>query len=90
MENAEVGTEPGRRGVLVGGGDSGDDLDRLHDTEAEGCECWGHMEEPWPGIRWWKKRNQACTQEGELHQVCNVDVEGWHKGQASRHAECIK
>lgn len=58
-ENAEVGTEPGRRGALVGGGDGGDDLDRLCDAEAEGREHWEHAEEPRPGIGWRKKHDQS-------------------------------
>ena len=80
----------GRRGALVGGGDSGDGLDRLRDAEAEGRERWGRAEEPRPGIRWRKKRDQACAQEGELRQVRDVDVEGRREGQAGRHAERIE
>jgi hypothetical protein len=90
VENAEVGTEPGRRGALIGGGDSGDGLDRLRDAEAEGRERWGRVEEPRPGIRWRKKRDQACAQEGELRQVRDVDVEGRREGQAGGHAERIE
>ncbi len=58
MENAEVGTEPGWCGTLVGGGSGGNDLDWLHDAEAEGHERWGRAEEPWPGIGWQKKHDQ--------------------------------
>ena len=90
MENAEVGTEPGQRGALVGGGDSSDDLDQLRDAEAEGHECWGCVEELWPGIRWRKKRDQACTQEGELRQARDVDAEGRCEGQAGGRAERIE
>ena len=79
--------------MCVSGGDGGDDLDRLHDLEAECCKHRECAEEPRPG-NWMMEEARpligVCAREGELHQVQNVDVQGQREGQACGHAECVE
>jgi hypothetical protein len=80
VEEAEVGPEArGRCALGTGGGNRGDDLDRLGDAQVGGCESWVCAEGPRLGI-WVAEEVGPVVRiragESELCQVGNIDVEG--------------
>ena len=71
---------------MIGSSDGSDHLDRLRDPEA-GCRVsWDSTSEPRPGV-WVAEEARpvvgVCTQESELRQVGDIDVEGRGEGEAT-------